>query len=42
MICAQGAQAGGHRGTFLGHPGASMVGTLAWGPRQRAFEREVQ
>ncbi|GAB7536800.1 NAD(P)H-dependent flavin oxidoreductase [Burkholderia sp. 3C] len=32
-ICAQGAEAGGHRGTFLGHPDASMIGTLALVPQ---------
>jgi len=32
-ICAQGAEAGGHRGTFLGPPDASMVGTLALVPQ---------
>ncbi|MCA7999919.1 NAD(P)H-dependent flavin oxidoreductase [Burkholderia metallica] len=33
IICAQGAEAGGHRGTFLGHPDASMIGTLALVPQ---------
>ncbi|WP_175685455.1 NAD(P)H-dependent flavin oxidoreductase [Burkholderia anthina] len=33
IICAQGAEAGGHRGTFLGHPNASMIGTLALVPQ---------
>ncbi|WP_323120849.1 NAD(P)H-dependent flavin oxidoreductase [Burkholderia alba] len=33
VICAQGAEAGGHRGTFLGHPDASMIGTLALVPQ---------
>lgn len=28
-ICAQGFEAGGHRGHFLGEPDASLVGTLA-------------
>ncbi|WP_354566086.1 NAD(P)H-dependent flavin oxidoreductase [Herbaspirillum seropedicae] len=32
-ICAQGAEAGGHRGTFIGHPDASMIGTLALVPQ---------
>lgn len=33
IICAQGAEAGGHRGTFLGHPDDSMIGTLALVPQ---------
>ncbi len=33
LICAQGAEAGGHRGTFLGEPEASMIGTLALVPQ---------
>ena len=33
IICAQGAESGGHRGTFLGHPDASMIGTLALVPQ---------
>ncbi|HKA87373.1 MAG TPA: nitronate monooxygenase [Haliangiales bacterium] len=28
-VCAQGAEAGGHRGAFLAPPDASMVGTMA-------------
>ncbi|KVM97072.1 NAD(P)H-dependent flavin oxidoreductase [Burkholderia stagnalis] len=33
IICAQGAEAGGHRGTFLGDLDASMIGTLALVPQ---------
>lgn len=33
MICAQGAEAGGHRGTFIGSFEASMVGTMALVPQ---------
>jgi nitronate monooxygenase len=29
VICAQGCEAGGHRGTFLGRPEDSLVGTMA-------------
>ena len=32
-VVAQGAEAGGHRGTFLGDLGASMVGTVALVPQ---------
>jgi nitronate monooxygenase len=32
-IIAQGAEAGGHRGTFTGSPGAGTVGTLALVPQ---------
>ena len=32
-VVAQGAEAGGHRGTFLGDFGASMVGTMALVPQ---------
>lgn len=31
-ICAQGAEAGAHRGTFLGDSGASLIGTMALVP----------
>ncbi len=33
IICVQGAEAGGHRGTFLGTVEASMTGTLALVPQ---------
>jgi nitronate monooxygenase len=33
MICAQGAEAGGHRGTFLGSYESSMIGTMALVPQ---------
>lgn len=33
MICAQGAEAGGHRGTFIGPFENSMIGTLALVPQ---------
>ncbi len=33
MICAQGAEAGGHRGSFLRDPASSMVGTMALVPQ---------
>ncbi len=33
MICAQGSEAGAHRGTFLGSFEASMVGTMALVPQ---------
>jgi len=33
IICAQGTEAGGHRGTFLGHPDNSMIGSLALIPQ---------
>ncbi|MGC5371926.1 nitronate monooxygenase, partial [Klebsiella pneumoniae] len=32
-VCAQGAEAGGHRGTFLGSTDSSMIGTLALVPQ---------
>ncbi|MGK9168466.1 nitronate monooxygenase family protein [Inquilinus limosus] len=32
-IIAQGAEAGGHRGTFTDHPGAGSVGTMALVPQ---------
>lgn len=32
-ICAQGAEAGGHRGTFIGDVHASMIGTMALVPQ---------
>jgi nitronate monooxygenase len=32
-VCAQGAEAGGHRGTFLGDVHDSMIGTLALVPQ---------
>ncbi|MFE0756961.1 NAD(P)H-dependent flavin oxidoreductase [Inquilinus sp. NPDC058860] len=32
-IIAQGAEAGGHRGTFTDHPGAGTVGTMALVPQ---------
>ena len=35
-ICAQGAEAGGHRGHFLAAPEASLVGTMALVPTIRA------
>jgi nitronate monooxygenase len=33
LVCAQGAEAGGHRGTFLGDAEASLVGTMALVPQ---------
>ncbi|MBA2443654.1 MAG: nitronate monooxygenase [Rubrobacter sp.] len=33
LVAAQGSEAGGHRGTFLGEPEAAMVGTLALVPQ---------
>lgn len=33
IICAQGSEAGAHRGTFLGDPEASLVGTMALVPQ---------
>src|ERR1700726_3247585 len=33
VIIAQGFDAGGHRGSFSGSPGAGMVGTMALGPQ---------
>ena len=33
VVVAQGFEAGGHRGTFLGEPGRSLVGTLALVPQ---------
>lgn len=33
VICAQGAEAGGHRGTFLGSYDSSMIGTMALVPQ---------
>jgi nitronate monooxygenase len=33
IICAQGAEAGGHRGTFIGNWESSMVGTMALVPQ---------
>jgi nitronate monooxygenase len=33
IICAQGAEAGGHRGTFIGSWESSMVGTMALVPQ---------
>jgi len=32
-VCVQGAEAGGHRGTFLGPPEEAMIGTLALVPQ---------
>ena len=32
FIIAQGAEAGGHRGTFVGHPEQGLVGTLTLAP----------
>jgi nitronate monooxygenase len=32
-VCAQGAEAGGHRGTFIGDVQASMIGTMALVPQ---------
>jgi nitronate monooxygenase len=32
VVCAQGAEAGGHRGTFLDDPAAGLVGTMALVP----------
>lgn len=32
FIIAQGAEAGGHRGTFIGHPEQGLVGTLTLAP----------
>ena len=41
-ICAQGAEAGGHRGTFLGAPEDALIGTLALVPQlARATRRPV-
>lgn len=34
-VCAQGAEAGAHRGTFLADPAHSLVGTLALVPQVR-------
>ncbi len=33
FICAQGAEAGGHRGTFIGRAEDSMIGTMALVPQ---------
>lgn len=33
MVCAQGAEAGAHRGTFLGDPAHALVGTMALVPQ---------
>ncbi|HTN65691.1 MAG TPA: nitronate monooxygenase [Burkholderiaceae bacterium] len=33
FICAQGAEAGGHRGTFIGRAEESMIGTMALVPQ---------
>ncbi len=33
IVCAQGAEAGGHRGTFLGDASKSLIGTLALVPQ---------
>ncbi len=33
LVCAQGAEAGAHRGTFLGSAGDGLVGTLALVPQ---------
>jgi nitronate monooxygenase len=33
LICAQGSEAGAHRGTFLGDPESSLVGTMALVPQ---------
>jgi len=33
VIIAQGFEAGGHRGSFSGSPGAGMVGTWRWCPK---------
>jgi nitronate monooxygenase len=33
FVCAQGSEAGAHRGTFLGDPEASLVGTMALVPQ---------
>jgi nitronate monooxygenase len=33
IICAQGAEAGGHRGTFIGSFDSSMIGTIALVPQ---------
>lgn len=33
IICAQGAEAGGHRGTFIGGYDGSMIGTMALVPQ---------
>ncbi|MGS0741240.1 NAD(P)H-dependent flavin oxidoreductase [Glaciimonas sp. GG7] len=33
IICAQGAEAGGHRGTFIGSFDSSMIGTMALVPQ---------
>jgi len=32
-VCAQGAEAGGHRGTFIGEPENALVGTLSLTPQ---------
>ena len=32
FVIAQGAEAGGHRGTFIGHPEQGLVGTLTLAP----------
>ena len=32
-VCAQGAEAGGHRGTFLGDPHEALIGTIALVPQ---------
>ncbi|HEX9992739.1 MAG TPA: nitronate monooxygenase [Acidimicrobiales bacterium] len=33
LVCAQGAEAGAHRGTFLGPPASGLVGTMALVPQ---------
>jgi nitronate monooxygenase len=33
LVCAQGSEAGAHRGTFLGAPEQSLIGTLALVPQ---------
>jgi len=33
LVCAQGSEAGAHRGTFLADPGRSLIGTLALVPQ---------
>lgn len=33
LVCAQGAEAGAHRGTFIGPPEDSMIGTVALVPQ---------
>ncbi len=35
MVCAQGAEAGGHRGTFLDSSENSLIGTMALVPQMR-------